>query len=456
MAFASSTLDPCTLRDLFRFLPEAVVVADPDRRILYVNPAAEDLFGWDAAELLGEETKVLYASPVTFREQGRKRFSAAAGDRPEPTQVAYRRRDGATFRGDTTGGPVRCDQGTIQGFVGIIRVASAEDVEMDALQRLHSITVDPRLDHAERLQALLALGGDHLSLPLAIQSRVVGDTYTVERCRDPSGALQPGAEFSLAGTYCAFTVAADAPLGFHHAGRSEVRAHPCYASFGLEAYLGCPIRVRGAPYGTLNFSRAEAVRPFTRNQLAFVRLLADWIGQSIEQRDAEQELERLARTDALTGLMNRRATMESLAWQLAHANRSRLPLSIVMCDLDHFKSVNDTWGHDGGDDVLKGFAATASGIAREVDRCGRIGGEEFVFLLPDTDSAGARAFAERLLETVKATSVAVGTRGIQRVSVSLGVATAGPHETVEGLLARADRALYSAKETGRARLCMAS
>jgi diguanylate cyclase (GGDEF)-like protein/PAS domain S-box-containing protein len=449
-------LSPATVQDLFRHLPEAVVVADLERRMTYVNPAAEDLFGYDSADLLGKQTAILYAKQADFDTLGEKRFNSTVPTGAATYRVTYMRRDGTAFLGETIGSAIHSADGDVQGYVVIIKVASAMEQVVDVLHRLHGITTDSSLSFPQRMAAIMRLGARHYGLPLAIQSRVDGDVYTVERCMDPAGQLQPGTTFPLDGTYCTHTLQAGIPTGFHHASKSRIREHPCYRSFGLEAYLGCPIEVDGECYGTLNFSRFEACRPFTNDDLVLIELLAHWVGHAIAQEGHRAELERLATTDALTGLLNRRGILEDLRWQLAHAERSKLPLSVLMCDVDHFKRVNDVWGHDTGDDVLRSVAEACQFVKRQTDRCGRLGGEEFLFVLPDTDEAGAYRFAERLLQSFGAYAVMAKGSVPITVTASIGVATAEPGEGVEGLTTRADKAMYVAKEEGRAQVRLAS
>jgi len=456
MAEPKNALSLIQLSDLFDHMPQAVLVADTDREIVYLNRGAEALFGYAADELVGMKTSVLYADAEEFAAQGQARYNAEAPPGTTSYRATYVRKDGTSFLGQTQGGPVRSADGSIRGFVGILSVASVMGRSLHALQRLHSITADSGRPFPERMQSILSLGSEYFGLPLAIQSRVVGGEYTVEHCMDPSGQLQAGAQFELAGTYCVHTLTRGGATGFHCAGRSAIREHPCYRDFGLESYLGAQVTVHGEVYGTINFSRFEACDPFSPDDLAFIELLADWVGNAIGAERARAQLQQAARTDVLTGLLNRRAVSDELAWQLAHGERSGLSVSVVMCDIDHFKRVNDTWGHEAGDEVLRQFAARATAVARQVDRIGRFGGEEFLFVLPDTDLAGAQVFAERLLAALASGAVTgPGGESIQ-ISASFGAATAGLDESIDQLLARADGAMYEAKGEGRAQVRLAS
>ena len=159
-------------------------------------------------------------------------------------------------------------------------------------------------------------------------------------------------------------------------------------------------------------------------------------------------------TDPLTGLGNRRYLEGQAALEIARAQRSGAPLSLIAVDLDHFKRINDNYGHDVGDLALQAFADTARGQLRDGDVLCRMGGEEFAVLLPDTGDDEAMQVAERLRQTVVATPVKVGgdvnEEGQLAYSASLGVTLVNAGETsLKPAIKRADQGLYIAKEAGR-------
>ena len=167
-------------------------------------------------------------------------------------------------------------------------------------------------------------------------------------------------------------------------------------------------------------------------------------------KQAETRLKNLASTDALTGLLNRRRMTESIDKEFAHCKRVFRPLSLIICDIDRFKLINDRYGHDVGDKVLKGVGKVFSSL-RDYDSVARWGGEEFIVLLPDTDHSIAMKVAERLRAGVAASVIAVGDAPIP-VTMTFGVAQINPGETWQSALVRADQALYSGKECGRNRV----
>ncbi|MBL9028502.1 MAG: diguanylate cyclase [Myxococcales bacterium] len=167
---------------------------------------------------------------------------------------------------------------------------------------------------------------------------------------------------------------------------------------------------------------------------------------------ANGELARMASTDGLTGVLNRRAFIHGLKANHQRALQERAPLSIILLDVDHFKKVNDTHGHQVGDDVLVAVASHASKAMRTGDIFGRYGGEEFAAVLPRTPVDAASKIAERIRGDVGATTFA-SEKSRFRVTASFGIAQLNGAESVEQLIARADAALYRAKDGGRDRIC---
>jgi diguanylate cyclase (GGDEF)-like protein len=183
-----------------------------------------------------------------------------------------------------------------------------------------------------------------------------------------------------------------------------------------------------------------------------VRLLAAIAAVSLETMWEIEEVTRRARTDQLTGLANRRHFDEQITRVLAETDRFGGSASLVVADIDYFKAVNDTYGHDGGDAVLQSVAQTFQDGVRNVDTCARYGGEEIAVLLPQTGLDGARDFAERLRKAIESRVVSHSGREIS-VTASFGVATYPESvPTHDGLFPAADRALYQAKAEGRNRV----
>lgn len=167
-------------------------------------------------------------------------------------------------------------------------------------------------------------------------------------------------------------------------------------------------------------------------------------------------LQRRATTDALTGLANRRHLVAAIDTEVRRARRTGRALSLAILDIDHFKRINDTHGHPGGDAVLREIAAVLRETTRAGDLLGRIGGEEFAVLMPETDTAQAERACERLRTAVAARTVSLGGTVATRVTVSTGVALLSASEAGDQLMCRADKALYEAKAGGRNQVRLAA
>ena len=175
-----------------------------------------------------------------------------------------------------------------------------------------------------------------------------------------------------------------------------------------------------------------------------------------ERKRREEELTALATTDALTHLPNRRHFLTRLEEELGRVNRyPREETALLMLDLDHFKRVNDTWGHTVGDHVLQAFAEVLRETPRGADLPGRVGGEEFALLLPNTGREAAQAAAERVRRQTEAMRVPRDGGEPIAITVSVGVARLRPDDTAEAAMHRADQALYRAKTAGRNRVDLA-
>ncbi len=192
----------------------------------------------------------------------------------------------------------------------------------------------------------------------------------------------------------------------------------------------------------------------TRSDLPVMSIFAKQIGISLERARLFQEVQSLALTDPLTGLQNRRSLFELGRIEFARAQRMERPFCCMMLDLDHFKEINDTYGHPVGDLVLQEFAKRAAKSVREIDLIGRYGGEELIIFLPETNRERALMVAERLRAAVAANPIKTSI-GDVNFTVSIGVAAMDENTMqLETLIARADQAVYIAKHKGRNRVAV--
>jgi diguanylate cyclase (GGDEF)-like protein len=214
-----------------------------------------------------------------------------------------------------------------------------------------------------------------------------------------------------------------------------------------EAFVAVPLIAHDRVVGSLNVYRAGADVPFSSREVELVERFATVAALAYDSARQRQALRQEAKTDGLTGLLNHRGCQETLRTTLAAAGER--PVSVVVVDLDHFKRINDRHGHAEGDRVLFEAAARLRCVVRDTDAVGRLGGEEFVLVLPGVDAEGAREAAERARAAVADVRV-----GGEPLECSAGVA-AHPADATDApaLLACADAALYSAKDKGRGRTC---
>ena len=222
----------------------------------------------------------------------------------------------------------------------------------------------------------------------------------------------------------------------------------------MESLLILPLLVRDTPIGTFAIG-AKAPNVFNNGVRTILQVLGNQLGIALSNAASVARLEELATTDGLTGCYNKRYFNEELTSRLQAAERFGRKLSLVITDIDHFKVVNDTYGHATGDVVIREVGAILRRLKRDTDIVARFGGEEFCILCEETDSEGAVRLAERvrteLAETVFETEL-----GKLQVTCSLGVATY-PITAGDGLalFEASDRALYVAKQAGRNRVCTA-
>lgn len=224
----------------------------------------------------------------------------------------------------------------------------------------------------------------------------------------------------------------------------------------LPIAMAVPLRSDERIRGVIASYRAEGSAPFTEEDLETVIFLAEQGGVAMENVGLHEEAQRLSLTDGLTGTFNRRYFQMQFRQVLATAQRFERPFSVLMLDLDHFKLVNDNYGHQRGDAVLIEFVQRTTRLLREVDTFARYGGEEFICLLAETDTQGAVTTAEKIREAIKTEPYGSNEEPPIHLTVSIGIATYGEHgDSYNDLVEAADQALYGAKQGGRDRIAVA-
>jgi diguanylate cyclase (GGDEF)-like protein len=221
-------------------------------------------------------------------------------------------------------------------------------------------------------------------------------------------------------------------------------------------YLCVPILAQGEALGIVHFQATEDSPTFADSELSHKTTFAGQVGLSIANIRLREALRSQSVKDPLTGLYNRRYLEETLERELRRAVRAEQSLGILMLDLDHFKRINDTYGHEAGDTVLRETADFLTKSVRVEDTVCRIGGEEFVIVLPTANAEAGRARAERIRSKLRELTILHQGQSLGRITVSIGVAELPVNGTSpKHLLEAADAALYRAKRDGRDRVVIA-
>jgi len=315
-------------------------------------------------------------------------------------------------------------------------------------------TFTAKLDAAEIAQRL------HQFLNPAVASRSTNLYLWVDNCfqiiksREDSSAAGP--DFSYcdddrsSGVWAWMSIQEKPSVIEIGAGQDE-RAELFTVQDGTRSLLVLPLTAQGSIIGCLT-SEAEEPGAFNEVNIRFASALANEASVALENARLFREVERLSLTDPLTGLRNRRGFTDDARRNVDIAIRHKHPLSVLMLDTDHFKGVNDTYGHATGDKVLAGIALVCRELMRTTDLLARFGGEEFCFLFPETTAENALLMAERLRVAISAVRFEAEAQSFS-VTVSIGISEClAAEDSLENLLARSDEALYQAKDTGRNRV----
>lgn len=333
------------------------------------------------------------------------------------------------------------------------------------IRRLYQITHDHNKGFEHQVIELLQMGLERFELDIGILSKIEQNDYIVKYCVTPEDVpMQPGDRFDFNATYCDITYAAQGPVALEHVSDDdELAIHPAYHAFGLESYIGVPIRLNDEVYGTLNFSSPTPYpRKFRDIDIDALQLMASWIEVELIRREQEaqlnalnQELNLLANYDSLTNIPNRRGMYKNLQKDINQLSRMRGKGTLAIIDIDHFKTLNDTYGHQKGDEALVATAKRIASSLRDYDFVARFGGEEFLLWLPDTNQEGCAVVCQRIMQNIAQVSITP-----EPMTVSIGAChfcfnSKRPDDIsklIDDLIAKADNALYEAKSQGRNRL----
>jgi len=222
----------------------------------------------------------------------------------------------------------------------------------------------------------------------------------------------------------------------------------------LKSHLTLPLAVEGEILGCLSLNSDEP-NAFDAQDLQFLSVIGYQMAASLKHFQRFSSVKNMATYDTLTGLYNRRYFEERLGVEAEKSFYSGVPLSLVMVDLDHFKKVNDTFGHTEGDQILCKISSLLKNSVRRKDTVARYGGEEFILILPEAGLEQSFVIAERIRQLVEKTLFEVG-RAQVNLTLSMGISNFPSHrvKSKEELIKMADQALYDAKRGGRNRVCI--
>lgn len=403
---------------------DGIAVYDAAGKYVYVNTAYASINGYDdPADLIGKSFRVAYDEQEVQRIEQVHFPALMKGGRWRGELIA-KRKNGSTYFQEAS--VALLEDG---GRVCIIR---------DITWRKRS---DERLRRSERFLNMIF---DSIRDPFCI----FDSEFRIIRVNAAYAAMKNRRVDDLIGRKCYEILA----------GR-DAACDGCVVDRALQSYDPCPkeklIKLQDGVSSWVEIYTYPIL-----DEDGKVTHIIEYTRDVTERKKAEEErgrlikrLEHLSQTDGLTGLMNRRALTDRLRYEVERARRYKAELSLVLCDIDNFKDINDTCGHDMGDRALQIISATLLTVLRETDIVGRYGGDEFMLILPATSAGGAENLADKLLSAVRNSDLLLHDGRRIRLSMSIGIAalSAGEPEA-ESLVKRADDAMYASKQGGKGRV----
>ena len=445
-------------RGVLNAMTEGLILFGTDGTVTGVNPALEKILGWTQDELVGTSPPFEWWPPEEH-ERISAAFAYAQASGRGDLALVFMRPDGRRFPVELTISPIRDGAG---GHVATVRDVTdrealerrlrASETQQRALRRVAEAMA--REAHPDLIMELIATGvAEVLGVECGLVTRFEQRTAVIVGTHGDSDTHSVGTQFSLDG---------DGALAQMMRVRRPV--HVDYRNLppdspmrriatgdGFMCSVAAPVHQGGQVWGAVLASTREPVR-LPAGAEKHLGEFAELLGVAIGNAQARADLVSRATTDPLTGLANRRMFTERLSSELTRTALTGTPLSLVVIDIDHFKQINDRFGHAIGDEALRRVALLLKQNVRNFDLVARYGGEEFVVVFTDADQVAAMAVCEKLRAVIAAFdwgSIAAGLA----VTMSFGVASDHGQGSHEQLLNAADAALYHAKSTGRNRVC---
>lgn len=447
-------------RSIITVSPDNIIILNLDWTIRLASPVTLKMYAIQNVEdVLGHPIREF----VHPEDLGKARHSMALILKENnPGVVEYRaiRRDGSIFYCEVNSEVLRTVQGRPDGIVLIVRdISDRKMLEADQKRRVQELDalratmndISAELEPGnllgsvvDRVVTLLDSDQGELSLFLEEEQHLLevvctgfDENYTGVVLNMGEGAMGMAAQTL-------------STLVIENYGEWEGRS----PKFKCEnrTIIAVPLVSNQRLLGVLTIGADSQRRHFDTNDVRLVEMFAQQAAIAIQNARLFSEVQRLATTDSLTGVHTRRSFFEQFAQEFRRSQRYKSPLMLIMLDIDHFKKVNDNFGHSAGDEVLRLVARLLRENTRACDIVGRYGGEEFVILLPETELKDGRMIAQRLCEQVASMTIE-SMRGNVRATVSIGVAELNEETAdLESLLEQADAAMYRAKRAGRNRI----
>ena len=430
----------------------AVLVMDADERLVYVNPAFESLSGWSSAEVIGEKPSEFLQGPMTDRETTRQLSTAMTSGSPVHVEMVNYNKDGNPYWISLRMAPVMNEDGKITHWVGLENDITQRRLSEEAIRDSEACF---RSAITAMQDGLILIGADGIiRLANEAAERIMGAQSNSLTGRDFLKASEGRISLECADMKKLNPIQVCLDSSEPQNNVIMLITHP--HSEQTVVSVNCAPLVHDGdkkPYSVVATltditERRDNERKISDQMKSLTQAYSKMERQQWKLKEANQKLEALAVTDGLTGLKNHRAFQERLGYEFDRARRYNTQLSLVILDVDFFKSYNDEFGHPAGDEVLKILGNILESRIRSTDMAARYGGEEFVVILPNTDTVGASAMAERFRKAFERRNWPN-----RQVYASFGVSTLGP-ATMDRkeLIREADEALYHAKQNGRNRV----
>lgn len=441
---------------------EGIFITDANGLILDVNGAFEEITGYARSEVVGRSSNIL-KSNLQSHAFYRSMWETLTRTDDWQGELWNKHKNGENYAIQLTIGVIRTNNGQVKSYVALFSDIT-QKLFFSAIERIRTNAMQSALEGVSLKKTLDTILKDIESLSTEAKCSILlldQSGKHLHSCSAPS--LPEAYNQAIDGIAIGDGIGSCGTAAYRKERVivEDTQQHPYWAAFkelAAQYELGScwsePIfGKKGRLLGTFAIYHKTPRVPLDKD-LRLITRTVDFISLLIEEKRAESELKRLAAVDELTSLPNRRQLLATIDSEIARAKRYSTPLSFCMIDVDYFKKVNDQHGHDAGDQVLKALSLTMNEFIRTTDMVGRLGGEEFGIILPNTTQEDALIMADRLRLAIEKLTVSYGEKSLN-VTISIGVSSFTQHSEIalsNELLSLADRCLYYAKRKGRNRI----